>query len=122
MAKYRYFSVHDFDDLGNIFEGYKVIFRYNGKNYTVDMTYLEHINYRFTTVPVFIMCLEEPSEDNIYIPAEIFKETKFWNEFLVEDDEKLDAIEVKAWVENELHSLCFVGSDNVEKEIYINVF
>lgn len=122
MSKYRYFSVHDFDDLGNIYEGYKVVFRHNGKSYTVDMTHLERIKYRFTTVPVFIMCLEEPSEDNFYIPAEVFKENAVWNEFSVEADEKLDAIEVKAWVENELHSLSFIGSDNVKKEIYIIVF
>ena len=122
MSMYKYFSYHDLRDLADIYNGYDVVFRKNGKSYNVGMQYVKDIHFKFDTVKVVIMTLHEKTVNEAFVRAETFETWAFLAENIIDNPIKdVDALEVKVWVDNEMHDVCFVGADNVNKEIYMLV-
>lgn len=122
MSMYKYFSYHDLRDLADIYNGYDVVFRKNGKSYNVGMQYVKDIHFKFDTVKVVIMTLHEKTVNEAFVRAETFETWAFLAENIIDNPiNDVDALEVKVWVDNEMHDICFIGSDNVNKEIYMLV-
>ena len=122
MSMYKYFSYHDLRDLADIYAGYDVVFRKNGKSYNVGMQYVKDIHFKFDTVKVVIMTLHEKTVNEAFVKADTFKAWAALAENIIDSPIKdVDTLEVKVWIDNELHDISFIGSDNVNKEIYINI-
>ena len=122
MSMYKYFSYHDLRDLADIYAGYDVVFRKNGKSYNVGMQYVKDIHFKFDTVKVVIMTLHEKTVNEAFVKADTFETWAFLAENIIDNPIKdVNSLEVKVWVDDEMHDICFIGSDNVNKEIYINI-
>ena len=122
MSMYKYFSYHDLRDLADIYTGYDVVFRKNGKSYNVGMQYVKDIHFKFDTVKVVIMTLHEKTVNEAFVKADTFETWAFLAENIIDNPIKdVNSLEVKVWVDDEMHDICFIGSDNVNKEIYINI-